>query len=226
MNPRSFLRSTKWAISLGAVVGTTLFGFAGRKLFGFTGMVGGSLLGAVFGAVSGLDLLLPSRRRHARDPGPGIGSFGVAMTCISVGLTAALYGCYVVGSLSLLCTRDGVTVRCSRIATGWFGTAETGRQDVGPIEGVQEGTPGQMVVTTDGGERQFIEGFDASALTELKGFIGSTRSTMTVKTRHLSLYAPLLWGISLAATIFGIFSLRKGISLLRRQLGNSTPHKD
>jgi hypothetical protein len=83
-----------------------------------------------------------------------------------------------------------------------------------------------MVVTTESGERHFIEGFDASAFTELKGFMGSTTSTMTVKTRHLSLYAPLLWGISLAVTTFGIFSLRKGISLLRRQLSNSTLHKD
>jgi hypothetical protein len=143
-----------------------------------------------------------------------------------VGLTAALYGCYVVGSLSLLCSRDGVIVQCSRIATGWFGTAETGRQDFGPIEGVQEGTPGQMVVTTESRERQFIEGFDASAFTELESFIGSTTSTMTVKTGHLSLYAPLLWAIGLAVTIFGVFSLRKGISLLRSQLGNSTLDKD
>jgi hypothetical protein len=203
----------------------TLFGLIGHRLFGHIGTVGGFLLGAIFGAVSGLDVLLPSRRRNARDPGPGIGSFGAAVTCISVGLAAALYGCYVVGNLTLLCSRDGTIIQCSKISTGWFGTTETGRQDYGPIEDVVEGTPGQIVITTDAGERDFIEGFDASVYTELKNFLGSTSSTMSVSNGNLSLYAPLLWGMSLALSLFGVFSLRKGISLLRKQLSISTLHK-
>jgi hypothetical protein len=189
-------------------------------LFGAPGASIGASSGAVLGGVAGLDLFLPASMRPSvgHHKGPTMGPFCSAVTFAVVGIVSALFGCYAVGTLTLTCSHAQGEARCSRITTGWFDTAEISRQEFGPIARVEEGRTGQILVVTTGDQRQFIEGFDSAVFHRVRSVVDASESGMTVQTRSLAAWAPLLWGISAAAFLAAVLSLRKGVRMLRREL--------
>lgn len=212
------MRSLKPAVIVGAAVGAALFGALGWKLFGALGAAGGVLLGVGFGAVSGLDLLLPMPRRRSELSGsPGMGPFRGAVSFLGASVACALFGCYAFGDLTLQCRRADDGVRCDRVTRGWFGAAETGRQEFGPIVSVAEGRPEQIVAAKPDGERQLIDGFGEPALAELGRFLASPASSAVISGESFALWPPLLWGLGLVTLALGLFSLRKGVRMLREQ---------
>lgn len=213
------MRSLKPAVVVGAAVGAALFGALGWKLFGAPGVAGGVLLGVGFGAVSGLDLLLPMPRRRSELSGsPGMGPFRAAVSFLGASVACALFGCYAFGDLTLQCRRAEDGVRCDRVTRGWFGAAETGRREFGPIVSAAEGRDGQIVSAGPDGERQIIDGFDAAALAELRRFLASPAPSALIRGESFALWPPLLWGLGLVTLALGLFSLRKGVRLLSEQL--------
>jgi hypothetical protein len=147
-----------------------------------------------------------------------MGPFRAAVSFLSASVAAALFGCFAFGDLTLHCSRAAEGVRCDRVTRGWFGAAETGRREFGPIVGVAEGRPDQIVAAKPDGERQLIDGFGESARSELRDFLSSPAPSLVIRGESFAIWPPLLWGLSLLTLALGLYSLRKGIRMLREQL--------
>jgi hypothetical protein len=220
-NAASFLALVKphaRVMAIGAAIGALLLAVFGYKNWNTSGALGGLVIGAILGGVSGLDWLLPGPKHPQRLPGSMMGPFRAGASYVLMAIAGLILGLYLAGRLSLECTRDGDGVQCSRVTTGWLNNRETSRDAYGPIAAVSEGGRNQIVITTVNGERAIIDGFDLAAMGQLESFLSSASATMVVQVEAWLKYAAGVWAISLAVGIFGVFTLRSGMRWLRETL--------
>jgi hypothetical protein len=207
-------------IMLGAAAGAVPFAVVGYQMAKARGAIGGALIGAVIGAFSGLDSALPAPRRTSfdRGKGPVMGPFRAGASYVIAALACALGGFYLWGTITLECTRGDGGVLCSRVTTGWLNNAETSRVDYGPIVTAYEGGSDQIVFTTPEEHRGVIDGFDITALSQLKAFLASAETRLVAKGNSMAIAPPAMWAVGTAVGLLGVWSLLSGIKQLRKVL--------
>ncbi len=223
MNP-PLLRSWRWALGIGAVVGALIGGGIGSRFPGFLWTSLGAGIGFLLGAVCGLDLLLPSPKRDFPSDSNGRGPFTSTVMLGLGSMGMFLASVYSVGRLTFELQRaDNGEVALIRRTTAWWDRVESSRQILPQVDHAVQARPDRVVVhRRDNNELPGVYDTVPEDMAEqINSFLKSDRPSLQIECTGLNFFPYLFFVLGVVCGVLSVRCLRWGISMLRTEFPKS-----
>jgi hypothetical protein len=218
----SMLRSIRLALGLGVVIGAGLGVWFADTVVGREWVWLGAFAGALFGAVSSFDALIPGPGRNLR-PGrpPRVGPFRGGTMFVVAAVICFVAGFYAKGYIEFRCDRGtSGNVVCRRTYHGWLASMVTGEQVWSGVTGVWDGGPSRIVLILADDQRGIVDDFGPEYLAPIERWLKSGERELVYRSEKLGFFSPLFFVISVVVGVLGVLQLLRGIRALKAQLAS------